>query len=80
MDLFSRSDAAACVAMIGLLGACAASTPNPACAEARLAEIEAAYVAEAVLACRGQEVETCEELPAIREKYDGLRKEWVQCR
>ena len=80
MNLMRASDAAACVAMAGILAACAASTPNPACAEARLAEIEAAYVAEAVLACRGQDVETCKELPEIRERYDGLRKEWVQCR
>ena len=79
MNLLRASDAAACVAMIGLLGACAASQAQD-CSEARLAEIEAAYVAEAVLACRGQDVETCEALPEIRERYDAMRKEWVQCR
>jgi len=79
MQLMRASDAAACVAMAGILGACAAGQARD-CSEARLAEIEAAYVAEAVLACRGQEVETCDALPEIRERYDGLRKEWVQCR
>lgn len=79
MDLMRRSDIAACVAMVGLLGACAASQSRD-CSEARLAEIEAAYVAEAVAACRGQEIAECEALPAIRDKYDALREGWVQCR
>ena len=79
MDLMRRSDLMACVFVAGILG-CSQAAQRPACSPEYLAEIEAAYVAEAVAACRGQQVETCDALPEIRARYDALREEWVQCR
>jgi hypothetical protein len=69
----------AVVAAVCLLS-CSHAAQRPACSPEYLAEIEAAYVAEAVAACRGQKVETCDALPEIRARYDALREEWVQCR
>ena len=60
--------------------ACGASTERPACAPEALAAIEAAYVAEAIAACQGETEETCEALPAIREKYRAKREAWRTCR
>jgi hypothetical protein len=78
--LLTPSDAAACIAMAGILAACATQQQNPACAPERLAEIESAYVLEVLEACDGQHLETCDEWPAIRDRYDALREEWVTCR
>ena len=61
-----------------LFGAC---TPErPACAPGVLAGIEAAYIAEAVEACKGFTFDTCPTLPVIREKYRGKRAEWEHCK
>lgn len=54
---------------------------RPACQPQRLAEIEAAYVAEAVAACRDAgTLEACAELPEIEARYAQKREEWIQCR
>jgi len=68
--------------MVGFLG-CAALFPpaeRPACGEAALAQIEAAYVAEILEACEGQHFDTCVERVKIDKRYDVLREEWVECR
>lgn len=65
---------------IPVLYACLKQPERPACSEQTLAQIEAAYVAEAVAACKGKTVETCPELPAIEKKYSTQREEWVSCR
>lgn len=69
-----------------VLGGClliygAACAPErPACAPAALAAVEAAYIAEAVDACKGFTFDTCPALPGIREKYRGKRAEWEHCK
>lgn len=66
-----------------VFGACialACSKERPACSPEALAAVEAAYVHEALTTCAGKTAATCPELPAIREKYRGLRKEWETCR
>lgn len=78
--LLTPSDAAACFAMTAILAACASQYQNPACTPERLAEIESAYVLEVLDVCDGQQLETCSEWPAIRDRYDVLREEWVTCR
>lgn len=62
-----------------LIGACARPAPPPACAPAVLADIEAAFVAEAVDACRGQTRATCTALPTIEAKFRAEREEWIAC-
>lgn len=59
---------------------CASAVQRPACAPERLAEIEAAYVTEVVFACEGYTLATCPRYLEIRDHYDALREEWVQCR
>jgi hypothetical protein len=76
----SRTDVMACVAMVGFLWACASGQVKPECSDAMLAEIDARYTAELILACNGQHLDDCEAFPAIRDQYDALREEWVQCR
>lgn len=74
--------AAALLAIVGGVQACATSKPaksSPECADEQLAKIEAAFLAEAIEACAGKTTETCEALPAIRAKYDAKRQEWVAC-
>lgn len=64
-----------------MLLACTLEPENHACApEGELGKIEAAYVAEALQACRGHGYDDCPKLPAIREKYQKARDAWVQCR
>lgn len=58
--------------------ACAAATPAE-CDEAALAKLEAAYIREAAALCHGQSYESCDVLPAIREKYREKRRKWVAC-
>lgn len=58
---------------------CASGPTKPVCAPEQLAKIEVAFVAEATEACAGKTIDTCEALPAIREKYAAKRKEWVNC-
>lgn len=55
-------------------------TERPACSASSLASIEAAYVAEALIVCRGQRFESCKELPALEAKYSAQREEWIACR
>lgn len=64
------------------LSACGASlhAQNGLCSNATLAEIEAAYIAEVLAKCDGQSFDDCLARKKIDEKYDTLRKEWVQCR
>ena len=67
-----------------LLHACATlagcGPTKPACApEGDLAKIEAAYVAEALEACRGSNYDDCKALPALREKYQQKRDAWARC-
>lgn len=52
---------------------------RPPCQPAELARIEAAYLAEATAACVGYTIQTCPTLPAIDQKYDAIRLEWVNC-
>ena len=61
--------------------ACANGPSDRACAPAGdLAKIEAAYIAEAVEACRGHTYDDCPALPALREKYARKREAWAECR
>lgn len=53
---------------------------RPACQPQELARIEAAFTREAVAACLGKTVATCEAYPAIRAKYQAQREEWIACR
>lgn len=53
---------------------------RPACQPATLAAIEAAYIAEAIQACRGYTAERCPALPTIDAKYSEQREAWIQCR
>lgn len=79
--LGTRSDVAACVAMVGILGGCWAGQQRGGdCSEARLAEIEASYIAEVFAACNGQHLDACEAYPPLRDKYDSIREEWIQCK
>lgn len=66
------------IPLLFILG-CASPSKRPACAPEELAKIEAAFIAEGAVVCRGQKYETCPELPALREKYDALRAEWERC-
>lgn len=59
--------------------ACVKQPERPACSQETLAELEAAYVAEAISTCRGKTRETCAELPAIEAKYKAQREEWIAC-
>lgn len=58
----------------------AACRERPACSAPALGTIEAAYLAEALEACKGKTRATCEALPAIEAKYATKREEWVKCR
>jgi hypothetical protein len=66
---------------VALCGACAPE--RPACSEAALAALTAAYVAEASAACKAEgetgNYDDCKALPAIRAKYREAREEWVTC-
>jgi hypothetical protein len=61
---------------------CAPAASPAECSDQALAEIEARYSAELVAACYGKaaSVAECEDAPPIVAKYDGLRKDWLQCR
>jgi hypothetical protein len=59
---------------------CSSSPEKPACSAEQLGKIEAAFVAEAVEACAGKTYETCEALPALREKYAVKRAAWKDCK
>lgn len=59
---------------------CSPAAQRPACAPERLAEIEASYITEVMFACEGKTLSTCERYLEIREHYDAIREEWVQCR
>ena len=66
-----------------LVSACAAIKAQPAaCPDTDLAKIEAAYVAEAVIACKseGAMFDTCKALPALRDKYRAKRDAYVECK
>ena len=85
---FATGAAIAVTAMLmfvhGLVSCGAAQ--NPKCPDTKLATLEARYIAEVVSACAeyGGEnepsVEECPDYPRIRDKYDALRKEYVECR
>jgi len=49
------------------------------CAPERLAELEAAYVAEMVAACQGYTRATCPSAGRIEAKYAEQRSGWVRC-
>jgi hypothetical protein len=84
-----KSDIVVVGLAIGLLttgiASCGAAQ-NPKCPDVALATIEARYVAEVVAACQdyGGEgeppVEECPDYPRLSDKYDAMRKEWVECR
>lgn len=66
-----------------MLSGCArlfAKEPRAICDERELAEIESAYVAEALTTCAGRRATACAELPAIEAKYAKQREEWIKCR
>jgi hypothetical protein len=62
----------------GTAVACASATPAE-CDELALAKLEASYLREAAALCHGQAYESCDVLPAIREKYREKRRKWVAC-
>lgn len=69
------------VVVIGCKGSEASAPEPPACEHKTLAELEAAYVAESVQACKGHESRAaCPAMPAIEAKYAQKREEWVRCR
>lgn len=64
------------------VGACAALHPPQPCPPSQLAKLEAAYVAEATLACKlegAHSVAECKAFPTIRDKYAAKRKDYVEC-
>lgn len=67
--------------LAGLAGCASRGTvpKTPECSDEQLAKIEAAFIAEAIEACRGQTTKDCEALPALREKYDAKRVAWANC-
>jgi len=73
---FSLIAVGACLVFYGA----ACTRERPACAPAALASIEAAYIAEAVEACKGQTFDACTALPGIRDKYRAKRAEWETCK
>lgn len=90
-------DVRACIGMAGILGAlcfgmaggtaaCGAlqgGAERPECSDARLAEIEAAYITDVLVVCDGQHYDDCMETPsgkALKARYDRLREEWVECK
>lgn len=62
-----------------ILSGCSPAPERPACAPTELAKLDTAFVAEAITACAGQSIETCEAYPPIKAKYAKLRKDWVSC-
>lgn len=52
----------------------------PPCATQDLVTLEAAYVADAVAACKGRPMTACPELAPIEAKYHDKREEWIRCR
>ncbi len=60
-------------------GSASMAAEPPDCSELTLTKIEAAYLSEAALACRGYGYDDCPELPAIRAKYQAKRREWQNC-
>jgi len=70
--------ASLCLCLCLTLAACQPLTP-PKCSEAALIDLEAAYIAEVVTVCEGQDYDTCDAREAIDVKYDRLRTEWVYC-
>ncbi len=76
----AAEDALITVAVAALIFFLAGCEPEkPACSPKALADIEEAYVVEAVGTCAGYTFDTCPELPAIRAKYDAMRDAWVSC-
>ncbi len=49
------------------------------CPDIELAKLEAAYIAEATEACQAQSYDSCDALPALREKYREKRLAWQEC-
>lgn len=66
-----------CLLATMVLAGCGPS--KPACTPEQLAALEAAYVAEALAACRGFDYDTCPTLPALRVKYEAKRGAWIRC-
>ncbi len=60
----------------------AETPPPPACAPHVLADIERAYVTEALATCTREGARTpedCKAFPAIRERYRLMRAAYVEC-
>lgn len=67
-------------AALALAAACIPPPPTrPECAHERLAEIEAAWLSETLLACDGYTLEACPAAPGLEAKYSALREEWIAC-
>lgn len=66
--------------MLTMLSGCQRPAESPECSGSTLATIEAAYVAEALTACRGETFTSCRALPALEAKYTLQREEWSRCR
>ena len=70
--------ALAAATMLGTCLSLSGCTRGP-CAPERLAELEAAYVAEMVAACQGYTRATCPSAGRIEAKYAEQRSGWVRC-
>lgn len=66
--------------LIGLLGCSEVQAPED-CSDAALAELEGKFATELLLTCSDyRSVAECPGAPDVIAKYDGLRKEWTECR
>lgn len=63
------------------LAACAPRPERAACAPNALVAIEAAYLADVLIACDEDEsFDLCEARPEIEARYRAQREEWIACR
>ncbi|HXS18094.1 MAG TPA: hypothetical protein VN764_12945 [Polyangiaceae bacterium] len=52
----------------------------PECRDEALAQLEAYYVQDVMLACEGQDFDECDARVPIEAHYAQLREEWISCR
>ena len=76
LDVLAALTVAAAIGVVATLAS--GCRPSP-CAPERLAEIEAAYVAEMLASCQGYTRATCPATSRIEAKYAEQRSGWVRC-
>lgn len=62
-------------------GAVACGPTKPACApESELGKLEAAYVSEALLLCKGYSYSSCPALPKLKAEFHQRVEDWKSCK